>query len=157
TCPMKPHDIFHERLTALGRGGRFVRPSGFVPALVSRSRQQIKTMTKKIRRKVSIYFDVYDSELVDAIALPYEGKHYIGVSIGTATFLMAVFNRILSDPGLLPQVGKVDKETPGLPLFDSLALPPRESALYDSIVNHGAISPKCETRKMYALHLFLTS
>lgn len=120
---MDEADIFH--LKAAGYGGRLDTASLHPDAAAGldyvavRARGFLRSAAA-LPEMPPIHFDFIDSWRFNALAIPGDGKYFIGVTRGAVATLGVLFDRMLADPQILPFIGNPEEEVADLPLLPDI-------------------------------------
>lgn len=104
----------------------------------------IATIRSTHRKLPPIHFDFIASDDVNAYAFPHKGKRFIGITVGAALGMRMLFERMLSDRRILPEIGdpRNDAEHPAL-------VQPLLPALWQDNLKNGPTPPRDPIRLDY--------
>lgn len=111
-------EAFNRRL--LERGGRFdidLLPESdrayfyMIKAYMQENIDRIRTNPEGIISNMPyVHFDFINNPVLNATAFAFEGKEFIGFNYGLVLMVLELFNRILANPGVFPNIGNKDLE-----------------------------------------------
>lgn len=99
-----------------------------------------------------IDYAIINDRRLNAFATCSPNGFFVGINLGVFEILLAIFQRIMSDPRVLPEIGEPWRER------DDLETLPAVSGCAKTLKSGpGLAMPNCEIRRVYAVHLFQTA
>jgi hypothetical protein len=145
-------EIFHEHV--LKYGGK-LNMEKLDPKLVSgfeeflaRMRDRVAGAERSLKGVPPIHFDLISNGGVNAMAFKKDGYYFVGMTTGLLVSLRILFERILANPELLPEIDGARNEvsTPILPKVTAASLVAERQV--------APIVPRDPNRRAYAIHLW---